>query len=154
VRGEHDDGTEADGQREETLRDRVVPDRRCQQALPRRGDKVQDTVDGTVQRYCSYEQHDEDHVGKYRQEVCRLAGALHAAYHHQENRQPADEQRDRQTPIRRADTVIDVVLLVQNLLARLQRLLSCLINTYLRSTRDHTTVVSSISRSVSIWIIY
>lgn len=117
VRGEHDDRAEADGQREEALSHRVIPDARRQQLLPGWSDEVQNTCDWPLQRDGSHKKHDQDHVGEYRQEIGRLARALHTAYHHDEDREPADEERDRQTPVRRADAVVDVVLLSQDFLA-------------------------------------
>lgn len=117
VRGEHRDRPETDSQRKETLRDRVVPDTRRQKLLPRRGDEVQDTGDGTVQGDRSHEEHEEDNVRKYRQEVRGLAGTANAAYYHEEDRQPTEKKRDRETPVRHTDAVVDVSLLPQDFLA-------------------------------------
>lgn len=117
VRGEHDDRPGADGQREEALHHRLLPDRGVQQLAPLRLQEEDDAVLGALQRHGSDEQHEEHHVGEQGQEVGRLAGALHAAHDHQEDDHPGDEQRQRQLPVRTTNAVRDVQLLLDHYVA-------------------------------------
>lgn len=83
VRREHDDGSEADRQREEALRHRVVPDLGPPELVPDGGDEVEDAVAGAFESHRSDQESDHHDVGEDREEVGGLAGTLDTSHDHQ-----------------------------------------------------------------------
>lgn len=112
VRGEHHNGPEANGQREEALSNGIVPDTRYQEHLPIGSNQIENTIPRTVQSQSSQEQTNHYDIRKKSQEVSCSPGTLHTTNNHHEYRQPAEQRAYRQTPVWSAYPIVDIVFFV------------------------------------------
>lgn len=114
VRGEHDNGSGAHGQREEALHNGLLPNGGVQEFTPLWLQKEQNAIACSLQGNGTDQQDEEHHVGEQGQEVGRLAGTLHPSHDHQKDDHPGDEQGKCQLPIGITNAVRDVQLLLDH----------------------------------------
>lgn len=105
VGGKHNDRSDADGQREETLDYGLLPDSGIKQLSPLGLQKEDDAIDSTIQGNCLTEQGKEYDIWEKCQEICRLARALNSPHDDQEDDKPRGKQGDSQLPVRQPDAL-------------------------------------------------
>lgn len=114
VGGKHNDRSNADGQREETLNHGLFPDSGIKQLSPLRLQKEDDAIDCTVQGDCLAEQCKEYDVWEECQEICCLARALNTPHDNHEDDKPRDKQGDSQLPVGQPNALRNVQCLFDN----------------------------------------
>lgn len=100
VRGKHNDWSNADGQREETLNNCLLPDGGIKQFSPLGLQKENDAINSTIQSDSLAEQSKEDDIWEEGKEVGCLARALHSPHDDKEDDKPRDKQGDGELPVR------------------------------------------------------
>lgn len=114
VRRVGDNWAETNRQREKTLRNGGVPDGRFQKFRPFRCDKIQNPVPCALKGHRSDQKTDQNNVRENCKEIGKLPRAFHTLERNQDDRQPAAEQAECQSPIRKSDSIVDVVPLPEN----------------------------------------
>lgn len=114
VRREHNDRTHSHGQRKEQLHNRLLPHLGVQQLAPLGSQQEPNAIGRALQRNGAHEQRDHNDVRKQRQEVGRLAGALHAPNDDEIDGCPRDQQTQDQFKIGRTKSAGHIVDLMQH----------------------------------------
>ena len=132
IRRVGNDGTKSDLQREEALRHGGVPNLSRQKCVPLRPDEVENALAGAGQSNATHEQRDEDDVRKEGREIglkttviscpANLTRLIH--YHFAgggdsfgqsgKDENPAEEETEREAPVRQSDAVVHVGQLSQD----------------------------------------
>lgn len=99
VGGKHNDRSNADGQREETLDNSLLPDGGIKQFSPLGLQKEDDAIDSTIQSDGLAEQCKEHDIREEGKEIGCLARALHSPHDDQEDDKPRGKQGDGKLPV-------------------------------------------------------
>jgi len=114
IRGEHDDGSRANGQGEEALHHRLLPNGGVQELPPLGLQKEDYAFAGTFQSHRPDKKDEQHYVREKGQEIGRLAGTLDPTHDHQKDHHPGDKQGQGQLPTGVTNAVRYVQLLLDH----------------------------------------